>query len=52
MNRPQMAQENQCNYMDFKIYIFLIVTRDVYKIIQLHLKMHVTIELAVITSSH
>lgn len=40
MNKPQTAQENQYNYMDLKIYIFLNVTRDMCKIIQLHLKRH------------
>lgn len=40
MNKPRAAQENQYNYMDLKIYIFLNVTRDMCKIIQLHLKMH------------
>lgn len=38
MNKPRTAQENQYNYMDLKIYIFLNVTRDKCKIIQLHLK--------------
>lgn len=40
MNKPRTAQENQYNYMDLKIYMFLNVTRDKCKIIQLHLKRH------------